>query len=241
MTDISEDELEILEAFLSKGNRIMLFTDIRTDDTDYTNLDKLCKNYDMSFDNGVIVETDASNYYRYNFYFYPELNTHEIIDPITESRLSVYLTGAHGILCEESEKIKHTELLFGSETSFLQKDISSKELTPTDNDTLGPIFCGVLAENSKNNSALLWFSSSSLTDQTVNALSNYANYSTVLNATQWLCGKTDTIALRTAALETEYLTLSQADTVFWTTVICVIVPLGFVAAGLFLWNKRRKA
>ena len=242
MTDISSAELEILKDYLSKGNKIMLFTDIRTDDTDFTNLDKLCEGYEMSFDNGVLTETDAANYYYYNFYFYPEITSHDISAPLLENKFSVYLTGSHGIsYSEDSTKIKHTELLCGSESSFLQKNISSKETKPVDGDKLGPIPCGVLAERASDSSALLWFASSSLTDQSVNLLSNYANYSLVLNSAQWLCGKTDTISLRTAALETEYLSLSQADSILWTSIICVVLPLSFPTVGFLVWNKRRKA
>lgn len=234
-TDLNEAELAMLRGFLEEGNRIFLLTNPQEEVL--PNLSALCKDFGIQAQTGTVEETDSANYYANAsaYYIFPSMESHEITDPLLNANYTPLLAMAHGISYEETEGVTHSLLLESSNSS---KVTLSSEGEEEKKELQGPFAMGILAEKT-NGACLLYVSSASLVDETVNALSNNANRSLFLNACDWMAGKTDTIAIRGSSLVSEYLTVSQQDATFWTSMFCVVIPLGILAIGTGVWLKRR--
>ena len=236
-SDISQEELSALKEFLSKGKAVFLLSDVGTKSLPH--LDSLAAEFGLSRQTGAVAEEDATNYYLSPFYLFPQMESHEITDPLLQAGYSVYLAGAHPIISAEKEGITHSLLLQSSESSYSETESENKEAEKSEEDLPGPHALGILSENSKEKSAFLWISSSSLTEEAIDQMSAGANLSLFLNAAEALCGKTDTISIRTASLATDYLSISQGEVSLWTAVFCAVIPVSILASGIAVWWKRR--
>ncbi len=236
-SDISQEELKMLRDFLSEGNRIFLLSDVG--EASFENLDALAGDFGFQRGPGAVAEEDPANYYLSPYYLFPQPESHETTDALIGAGYSLFLTGAHPISHESKEGITQTVLLQSSEKSYSETEPESESASKSEEDLPGPHALGVLGENEENRSAFLWISSSSLTNESVDQMSSGANISLFLNAAEWLCGKTDTISIRTASLKAEYLTLSAAEVSLWTAVFCAVIPVSILATGAVIWWRRR--
>ncbi len=236
-SDLSAAELEMLREFLRQGNRIFLLTDAATGVL--SNLSALCEDFGLQTVEGVLTEEDPSNYYLSPYYIFPSMEEHEITSPLLQGGYTPYLTVAHGMVFTEKPDVVQQVLLESSDRSYSESTPSSgQEPQRNEGEVKGPLAVGVLAHRA-DGAALLHVGSSSLADESVDSFSNGANLSLFLNACGWLTEKTDTISIRGDSLVSEYLTISQGEAAFWTSLFCAVIPLGILTVGTVAWWKRR--
>ena len=242
--DLAADEKVMLETFLAQGNRVMLLTGVRADAPQKPNLQALAGAFGLEAVPGILCETDPANYYLSPYFIYPHIQEHPITQPLIQGKYSVYLPNGHGISLKDVENVTQTVLLESESTSFSKTDLKelaqSSEPKPTEKDIAGPLPMAVLAQNTSQKSAFCWIGAVSVVDDEVDPYSGGANLSFFLNAAEWMCGKTDTISIRTQSLTGDLLTMNQQSASLWTGVFCALLPVSLAFCGGWVWWHRRK-
>ena len=236
--DITQAELDFLREYLADGGKLLVLSDVCEDGTLPRRLEELCSDFGVSGMIGAVYETDASSYYRSNYTIYPSLETHQITQSLTENHLELLLLGVQPLSTADAAGVNVTVLAESSQRSFAMRDLGS-DPQRSDDDPEGPFPVAVLCER-EDGAALIRIASTSVTMQDADTLSSGANLSFFLNCVEWLCGKTDTISVRTSPLDSPTLNIPDYSRYVWTAVFCAVIPLCFVAAAAIVRIERRK-
>lgn len=84
------------------------------------------------------------------------------------------------------------------------------------------------------------FTSSALLDASADQMVSGGNSKLFMNTLSWICGHSSTVSVPVKSMSVNYLTLTSAGSSFWSIVVIGIIPGVFLAAGLFIWLRRRK-
>ncbi len=236
--DLTPAEFELLNGYLAGGGKLLVLSDVREDDVLPENLEALCTLFGVRGTQGAVYETDASNYYRSNYSIYPSLESHEITRSLTESHLELLLLGVQPLTCEEVDGVTQTVLAETSSRSFAMTDLGA-DPQKKDDDQDGPFPAAILCER-EDGAALIRIASTSVTLSDADTVSSGADLSFFLNCVEWLCGKTDTVSVRTSPLDSSNLNIPDYSRYVWTAVFCAVIPLCFIAAAVVVWIERRK-
>lgn len=242
-SDISEEEATAISAYLENGGRMLLFTDF-TENT-LTNLLGLMENYGVTGSNNVVFEGNSDNSYMYPYYLLPTQGSHEITDPLINGNYHILQPLAHGITIQETYRstLNITGLLNTTDSAYAKTDPNNAAtLEKEDGDLDGPFYTGVAVSEAFDDkeTRIVWFSSSSLLDQSINTFVSGANYNLVLNSIGWMCDREETISIRAVDLTQETLLVTDMQKNIWSVVLCFILPVSVIALGLIIWTKRRK-
>ena len=99
----------------------------------------------------------------------------------------------------------------------------------------------VMAASKKGEGKMIWATTAELLSDRLNALVSGANSDLFMNALSWMCGQEETISIRAKSMDGSTLTLSGAQSTFWSVVLIGIVPglLLIVGAVVTIRRKRR--
>ncbi|MDO5300119.1 MAG: GldG family protein [Clostridia bacterium] len=240
MTDLSADEADMLIAYLQSGGKVVLLTDYLTAE-DMPNLLRVTAAMGLTVQESLIVEGDSMMHLnRYPYYLLPDAQDHEITEPI--------LTGGYYILMPLAQPIVETEESTGASITWLLTTsdsaygkIAGLDMTTTereDGDTDGPFNIGAASELGEGR--LVWLTSSVMLEDSVNAMVSGANSDLFLNALEWLCDQEETISIRAKSLDGGTLTLTGAQSSFWSAVMIGGIPAAFVLTGIVIWMRRKR-
>ena len=252
-SDISDSEVKTIETYLEQGGKLMLITDCLNERLN--NLYGLMENYGVEAVDGMIVEGDSSHFAQgYANYLVPELESHEITDPLIENNYYVLVPIAQGIriTAEEEEEEEEEDgglsvspLLMTTDKAFsksegLEADNAEKEegdITSEDGFALG---VAIDKTQDEGETSIVWFTSTYIADEQVDTLVAGGNSDLLTNAFGWLCGMEDSITIHAKAITSDYLTLTAAQTDRWSFILVAVIPFAFIITGIVVWIKRRK-
>lgn len=241
VSDISANELAMIEDYLDGGGRLLVTTEYT--DGDMTNFQKLLSDWGMELTYGYVLESQ-SQYYSYGYIdlLLPELGVHEITQPLSEGGYTVMMPDAQAITAAgEPENITVTALLQSSSGSYLKTDISSLTgYEQAEGDPTGPFLLGAAAENSDTGGQVAVFTSTVFAEPDYSDLVSGANLDILLNAVDWLCEKTDSISIHPKTISSETLTFTDSAAGALKFALVVAVPALFLAAGVVIFIRRRK-
>ncbi len=241
--DISAKEIKKIESYLSEGGNLMLFTDCDAENLE--NLEGMMAKYGIKAVDGMVVEDDNS-YFMGNYpnYLMPEIESHQITDPIAEGGYYILIPVAQGLEISSASDVETTALL--STTSSAYSKLEGIRATNAEKES-GDIEAGeggfalaVAAESSADGSKVVWFGSSTIAEESIDTAVSGANTDLILNSIGWMCEIEDSVSIRAKTVTSEYLSLTSAQTGRWTMVVVGIIPIGFIAAGIYVWVRRRK-
>lgn len=237
--DLSADEADRLIAYLQAGGGLLLTTDYIAEG-EMTNLLRVTKAMGLTAGQGLIVEGDADMHVsRYPYYLLPEIVSHEITDPLTEGGYFALAPLAQPIVEAEDAQASVSWLLDTSSSSYAK--MAGLEMTTAereDGDTDGPFH--VAAASELGEGKLLWLASAEMLEDSVNAIVAGANDDLALNGLEWMCGQRETISIRAKSLGSDGLTLTAAQSRFWSFAFIGVLPLAFVAAGAVITVRRKR-
>lgn len=252
-SDISEEELKMLQAYTAAGGNIMLITDLYTTENTRVNLEKLMADYGMHSVPGMLVEADRNHYF--SLYqqsiphaILPDLSEHVITDPLTKSGYRVLLNGAHGITADENlaDNLTVTALLSTSETAYSKLVGSTLETyDKEEGDIDGPFAVAALASKDageESESNVIWLGSPTVVDDTMNQYVSGGNQDLFLNMLSYLCepeAEDYTIHAKTVN-NTKYLTMQSSTSALLAILVVVIIPLAYLACGVVTWFRRKR-
>lgn len=242
--DLSQTESEAVLAYLHGGGSLLLITDRVSQPLE--NLMTITRDYGVTLTDGIVVEGDQ-NYCAWGtlYYLLPDLNAHEITNPLIDGKYNVLLAVAQGIerVDDPRDTLTIDSLLTTSDSAYSK--VSGVAMTTTDRedgDLDGPFDLGVAISDTgeEETSRLVWFTSESLMDSSADETVSGANYDLLLNSVAWMCEQTDSISIHAKEITQSYLTLTGAQISRWVLVLVGLVPLCFLGIGIYVSVRKRR-
>lgn len=245
--DISEEEKELLLAYLQKGGSLLLMTAPLQDGT-LTNLEVVMAEYGVTAQEGVVIE-GSQNYYAWGrpYYLLPSLSSHAITAPLNENGYYVLLPIAQGLTVSEDlrDGLSVTQLLTTSSSAFSKVagyDLTTYERENGDID--GPFALAVAVTETLEDDAethIVWVSSGNLLDETFNEQVSGGNQDFFLNALNWMCEQDESgLSIHSKSLSYEYLTMSSGTASCLTVLIIGVIPIIYLGIGITIWVRRKR-
>ena len=248
--DISEEELEILKTWMSKGGSVILITDPLESGKTRPNLDALAAEFGMSEEEGIVVEGNANNYaYGMPYYLLPDYGSHDITSPLSSAGYYVLTPIAHALELDESSNAK--ALLKTSADAYIKlAGYEMETFEKEEGDLEGQYVLAAICENQVNlteadgsestgKSCFIWIASASVMDEMTNIRVAGGNEDLFLNCLSYICGEESSISIRAKTLTYDYLTMSATTSSAIKAIIVVLIPAAFLFAGIAIKIRRK--
>ena len=238
-SDISEEELTMLRDYVQGGGKLLVLSGPQKD-TKLTNLDALLADYDVTVNDGVVVDTDREHYaFTAPYVLMPDIGSSDITDPLTEESSHVIVPIAQGLTVGSNSSV--TALLTTSDEAFSKAaGYAMTTYDKEDGDTDGPFTLAVSIEDSTADGKVVWVSTDYLLDDMYNSYSSGANLDLVMNSLSWMIGKNDAVSIRAKSLNNNYLTISSSSATVLKIVMIGVIPVCFLLLGIDEVLRRRK-
>lgn len=246
-SDISGDEKAKLEEYLGNGGNIILLTDPPMED-ELSNLEALMENYGITTTDGIVVEHDQNHYsWGTPYYLLPELESHDITNPLNHSGYRVLLPLAQGLTVRDDlpDGVTVIKLLTTSDDSISKASgYSMATYEAEEGDAEGPFALAVSVTETLDDglySHILWVSSSLLLDETANTMVSGGNLDFFLNMVNYLCEpEGSSISIHAKTLSTEYLTMDNATVSTLKLLMLGVIPIAYLLIGIIIWFRRKR-
>lgn len=245
--DFSSEETDKLINYMENGGKILLFTNYTADEM--VNLDRFLENYGLERDNGIVMEEDADHYVPQRpDGILPELNTSSEFASGMSSDSYVLMQDAQAIRKIDSyrDSLEITPILSTTDSGYIkQVEDGMISFEKNSEDETGSFDVGVsVSENMGNEvtAELVYFSSSTLNNDSYDELVMNGNSELLTKVITGLCNidESESISIPVKSLSVSYLSYTQQSAAFWRTVIMIIIPAAFLAAGFCIWIRRRR-
>lgn len=240
--DISEEERDMLLAWLREGGKLILLTDPAEADAIRENLDALMAEYGMTEAPGILLETNRDHYaFGAPYYLLPELQYHSITTPLKENGYYVLLPVAHGILTDDTlrDSLTIEELLTTTSGSFSKlSGYAMESYDRAQEDISGPFAVAALVE--EGDTAVLWISSASLLQDQANAQVAGGNQDFFLNCLHVLCQQEQAISIHAKSVSYEYLTIKSSTAARLSILVVFVIPAIVLSTGILIWVRRKR-
>ena len=246
--DFSAEEMEKLDAFLAKGNDLILLFDPRSPSLPV--LERFAEDWGVQFSGELVVDPVRSVGELSNLSPYvikSELTTH--LEGSTNTILMLSSPSCLRQLWEEEGYRKSVPLLRTSEQAYAKaadKGAASATLEKEAGDLSGPFYLGLMTEERSGEEAgrrsrVLFFSSPTLVSDSFLSASNLMNRSYLSAILSYLYDQQDQVLIEPRQLESDTLAVTgfSAGVIFWVCVI--LLPAGVLSFGFYRWHKRRNA
>jgi len=243
-TDVSTDEAGIIRTFLKSGGRLMLLTDYS--ETAMPNLMGLMAEYGVSLERGIVIEGDMNACLRnVAYYLLPYLRFHDITAPLIDGSYRTVMPIAQGIVISSGlpSGIEASPLVVSSTSSFSK--LAGHNMTTyekEEGDLDGPFNLAVAIEDTTAaGSRIVWLTTSQLLVDEHNTLVAGANYDFFVNALGWMNQRENTISIHAKSLAIEKLVVPSAVQTQLSILFIGVMPLAFLAVGILITIRRRRA
>lgn len=246
-SDISEEEKDVLLAYLQGGGNLILLSEPQEDGS-LENLEALMAGYGVTAADGIVIEGNQ-NYYAWGtpYYLLPEIEDHAITSPLSENGYYVLLPIAQGLMVDDElpDGVTVTELLTTSDSAFSKTaGYSLTTYEKEDGDIDGPFALAVAitdAVDDDTESKIVWVSSSYLLDEQTNMEVSGGNEDLFLNALSWTCGQSESsISIHAKSLSYEYVTMSSGMAAIIIFCVIGLIPLAYLGIGIGTVVRRKR-
>lgn len=239
--DYSEDDAKKVIDYLKKGGNALIISTMT--EGEMTNFESILDFYGISEVTGTIVEQDRNFYYQNPYYLFPNVESSETTEPLTDSL--VFAPFSMGLSYDDTlEDTVYTPLLTTSGSAFSKTDITdTSDFSKGANDVDGPFVVSVEVEKSTedgNVSHAFVVGGESLFTGLADDMAPGNNVKLFSNMISNLVEHESSVVIPVKSLSVPNLTF-KAQTAYITVILCVIVfPLAALAAGLVIWLRRRR-
>ena len=239
-SDISEAETTMLADYAANGGKLLVIAG-PVEGAELTNLNSLLADYGVTVNEGIVIEGSRQNYTGYPNTLLPNMESHEITDPLIEDRYYPIIPLAQGMTIGSTSNGTVTELMSTSSEAFskvagFELDTYEKE----DGDIDGP-FTVALTIETNGGGQIVWFSATDFLNDMYNAYSSGANVDLAMNSISSLLGEREAISIRSKSLNYNYLTIDEETSSTLKLLMIGVFPLAYLGIGIFvIVSKRRK-
>ena len=249
ISDLSEAELEVLNAYLDRGGSMLLVSQ-PPKSARLANFDLLTERYGVRACDGIVFE-DNDRYYILDMQYYlipemPATVSHSITAPLQKNGLQVVIPIAQGLRFygEQPASVTAVPLFITSESSYAKLSGSGSSFQKEEGDIDGPFFLGMAFEEETENNSIsraVWIPTAHITNESVNEMSSGANEELFLNAVDWLCGQDESvIAVRSKNLTEDHLRIDSRTATVLSVLIIGVLPILYLGIGLYLRIRRKR-
>lgn len=239
-SDISGEEKTILADYAANGGKLLVIAGpVR--DAELTNLNSLLSDYGVTVETGIVIEADRNHYaYRYPYVLMPDMQSHDITDPLIEERYYPIFPLSQGMTIGTTTNGTVTQLMATSDEAFSK--IAGFELDTYDKeegDIDGP-FTVALSIETGGEGQIIWFSASDFLEDLYNEYSSGANVDLTMNALSSLLGEREALSIRSKSLDYNYLTISEETSSTLKLMMIGIFPLAYLGIGVCVIVAKRR-
>lgn len=245
-SDISTDERDYIIDYLENGGKALIFSDYT--DQEMPNFDQVLESYGIKRAEGIVLEGDSQHFIAQTpYYLVPNIVSNDITGDMASSGYYVLAPVAQGI--QTMEDIRDTltieSLLTTSDSAYSKVNVDSGTLEKESEDLDGPFDIGVAVSEDLGDGSqtqMVYFSTSSILLDQMNQTVSGGNSKLILQTLSWMCKDTgSSISIPSKSYQLSYLTITTADSSFWSIVTTAVLPVLFLIIGFVVWLKRRKA
>lgn len=241
-SDLSEEEVTMLEDYVSAGGHLLVFSGPNQADAKLSNLNSILESIGVSINEGVVIENSRDHYaFAENYILLPEIEDDEITSALIDEKSNVIMPIAAGLSITGSSAFTITSLLETSEESYSK--VAGYELTTyekEDGDIDGPFSLAISAASDDTDGKIVWIASDVFLDDGYNSYSSGANIDFVMNSISYMIDREDTISIRSKSLDYNYLTISESNAKKIKIIMIALIPTFYLLYGVEEILRRRK-
>lgn len=243
--DLTADETTKIKEFLASGGRAIFAMDIPSQNNILPNFQSILNTYGVGMKNAIVVEPDPSYSTQQNpLFLVPMLQEHEIMTPLVNAKLPVFIPGAQVI---ETLSVKKNStiiepLLTTTDSAWAKTDsLNAKTINKEANDLTGPFNIAVAitdTSNTSKNTKLVVVSNGSFADSDYADL--YGNSDFIVNSINWLQDKKDLISIAPKNISEGGLNLTSLQALMYSGIVVIIIPLIIAVWGISVLLRRKR-
>lgn len=240
--DLTSAEAGKIRTFLQNNGRALFLMDLQGED--YPNFQSLFASYGVALRQAIVVEGDSQRHVGNRFWLLPNLKEHKITDSLRSRELEMLLPVAQVI--EETPLKKQTvtiePLLTSTEKAWAKVDMTSGIVEKEPADLTGPFTMAVAVtdravDGATESRLVLVGNTNFLSGEIVTQVPGNLNF--ILNCFNWLDDREENLEIRPKSLYTPRLFISGFQTLLYTALFVVVIPLLIFGSGLVVWLRRR--
>lgn len=231
-SDLADDEKTMVEEYLNKGGKLMVLSGYS--ERERPNLNAVFDAYGLRFENGLAADT--KRFYQNNpYYIFPTMMPGNEVTEGTDSKGTALLLQS-GALTQKEELPKGVAV-----TPFMETSDGGLLVAEDGSQTPGTYILGAVSQKTTDSatSRLTVITSPSLIDQGLNqTFTNLTNLDLFMNAVTANFEDVTNVSIPAKSLEVTYNTVTHGG--IWGLVFIAVIPVGLLAVGLMVWQKRRR-
>ena len=242
--DFTPAEAEKILHYVKKGGDVVFVSDFTTYKTEsMPNLAGLLASFGMKSVDGLVMEGDQNHYFQYNNYILPVIGASDDSSPVSrlESK-NIYMlaVGAHAIETVEADNVTVTTILSTTDKAYLKPEINDETTyQKQDGDIEGQFVLGAAATYLEGGH-FVWYSTTAVADSAADSMIGKGNSQMFIATLNWMAGKTESISIIGKNISVDPLTVTESSAGLWRAILCVIVPVVTLGAGITVWVRRRR-
>lgn len=239
--DLLSQEIKLIEGYLDKGGRLMIFVDYMPKKALIPNINGLIKKWGIDIEDSLVVETDQTRHTLFdNATFIPSYQSHEITNNLIKNKINTLLQVNRALIKIDGYQgdAVVSVILQSSDKSWAETN-PQKVPRQDPSETKGPVPVGIVANRMHNGAEgrLVVMGTSSFMDD--HFVSEGGNLNLFYNMTQWLLGQEDQISILPKQIEFTKVNITPAMGKWVRIIVFVIYPLIILAIGGIIWFRRR--
>lgn len=247
VTDLSQDDMAKIRAYLSGGGNALVFTAFSTEDM--SSYESLLPEYGMNVLKGVVFEEDSYYYKEFPYYLIPVILEEELTKELYTDQKLLLLAQCRGLAIAENYDTDHitlTPLVMTSDEAYSKVDVSAMETMDRENgDIDGPFYLAISAKKELGNgeiSEVIAIGTEYIVDPDLNEYTSDANYQFLLNCMTMLASVSEenNISIPAKSYQLSSILISSGAGNLFAMIIVFVIPAGFLLTGGITVLLRRK-
>lgn len=243
--DFTTEEAEKIRSFLANRGRAVFLIDYIH--TKLPNLNSVLNSYGVTLEQQIIIEGDNQRHIGNPLMLLPQYSDHAIVKPLDSQRMPVLIPVAQSIktLDLKKQSITVAPLLTTSEKAWAKANPASLNQEKSAADPHGPFNLAVAIIDQKKGT----HSETEASKVVVIANAQFINgqYSAqvpgnvhfLTNILNWLQDQKTNLSIKPKSLVIARLNLNALQTLVYSGIVILVIPLGILFTGLMVWLRRR--
>ncbi|NLT97404.1 MAG: hypothetical protein GXW96_04485, partial [Christensenellaceae bacterium] len=247
--DLSDDEYADIHEFLTEGGKAFIIMqnlnvdsesgDVKVLTDKFPNFSALLLEYDMSVNKDIIIGQDKTRYYQQVTSLVPDIQAHEITQPIIQAGGNVVMSINSSINVPQVPcgDVSVTPLLVTDASCYAKPLENMTTLDKEADDRQGAFVIAALAEKGESKIAL--FTSEAFFTDT--AIETAYNYELAINTLSYLGEQKNSITIQPKQIRGDLLQIqNQLQKNILSVLVIAVLPAAVIISGRFVWRKRRR-
>jgi ABC-2 type transport system permease protein len=243
-SDLTQEDAEKLRTYLKNGGRMVIALDLM--EKPFSNFLEVLSAYGIRLDSVLVVEGDSQHYVNTPFWLVPKMEFHDILSPLSSKNMPILFPQAQAISVLDLRKksLKQEPLLRSTENSWAKTSWRNlKSLAKEKGDIDGPLTVAMAITDpasadptkSKDTKLVVFGSSAFLGFQD----SAPGNLDLFMNSLNWLRDQKEDITIRAKNLMQFRLRINEFQSLLFSGIVVILMPLLVFGWGLVTWLRRR--